>query len=123
MTTSVLSLPAAAPIQPGSRVFRIQLGDMTDGDVTETPAATEPPSDGINTPQSGDSDPLPSSEANMSLGNAAEAAEATEAVDVPNSIYRQAPDEKLLEAMQSPRDRLFLLRLEKDVMDFVQLSK
>lgn len=38
-------------------------------------------------------------------------------------IYRQAPDEKLLEAMASPKDRLFLLRLEKQVIDFVQDSK
>ncbi|CAI4212972.1 unnamed protein product [Parascedosporium putredinis] len=34
-----------------------------------------------------------------------------------------APDEKLLEAMQSPKDRIFLLRLEKDVIDFVRDSK
>ncbi|KAF5542571.1 R3H domain-containing protein [Fusarium napiforme] len=38
-------------------------------------------------------------------------------------IYRQAPDDKLLEAMASPKDRLFLLRLEKQVIDFVQDSK
>jgi hypothetical protein len=38
-------------------------------------------------------------------------------------IYRQAPDEKLLEAMGSSKDRLFLLRLEKQVIDFVQDSK
>ncbi|KAF5532744.1 R3H domain-containing protein [Fusarium mexicanum] len=37
-------------------------------------------------------------------------------------IYRQAPDDKLLEAMASPKDRLFLLRLEKQVIDFVQDS-
>lgn len=43
--------------------------------------------------------------------------------DALNIIYRQAPDEKLLEAMQSPKDRIFLLRLEKDVIDFVRDSK
>lgn len=43
--------------------------------------------------------------------------------DALNVIYRKAPDEKLLEAMQSPKDRIFLLRLEKDVVDFVQNSK
>ncbi|KAF5025214.1 hypothetical protein F66182_2680 [Fusarium sp. NRRL 66182] len=43
--------------------------------------------------------------------------------DALNVIYRQAPDEKLLEAMASPKDRLFLLRLEKQVIDFVQDSK
>ncbi|KAG6039685.1 hypothetical protein E4U41_002256 [Claviceps citrina] len=43
--------------------------------------------------------------------------------DALNVIYRQAPDEKLLDALASPRDRYFLLRLEKDVIDFVQDSK
>ncbi|KAF7549831.1 hypothetical protein G7046_g8214 [Stylonectria norvegica] len=43
--------------------------------------------------------------------------------DALNVIYRQAPDEKLLEAMASPKDRIFLLRLEKQVIDFVQDSK
>jgi len=43
--------------------------------------------------------------------------------DALNIIYRKAPDEKLLEAMQSPKDRIFLLRLEKDVIDFVRDSK
>lgn len=40
-----------------------------------------------------------------------------------NALYGQNPDEKLLEAMNSPKDRIFLLRLEKDVIDFVQNSK
>ena len=43
--------------------------------------------------------------------------------DALNLIYRQAPDDKLLEALASPRDKYFLLRLEKDVIDFVQDSK
>lgn len=43
--------------------------------------------------------------------------------DALNVIYRQAPDDKLLDALASPKDRIFLLRLEKDVVDFVQNSK
>ena len=43
--------------------------------------------------------------------------------DALNLIYRQAPDEKLIEALTSPKDRMFLLRLEKDVIDFVENSK
>lgn len=43
--------------------------------------------------------------------------------DALNVIYRQAPDEKLLEALNSLRDRYFLLRLEKEVIDFVENSK
>lgn len=38
-------------------------------------------------------------------------------------FYRQAPDDKLLEALESPKDRMFLLRLEQDVIAFVKDSK
>jgi hypothetical protein len=40
-----------------------------------------------------------------------------------NLFYRQTPDEKLLEALDSPKDRIFLLRLEQDVIEFVKDSK
>ncbi|TLD24888.1 hypothetical protein PspLS_05419 [Pyricularia sp. CBS 133598] len=40
-----------------------------------------------------------------------------------NGFYSQNPDEKLLEAMKSSKDRIFLLRLEKEVIEFVQDSK
>ncbi|KAF4126295.1 R3H domain protein, partial [Geosmithia morbida] len=43
--------------------------------------------------------------------------------DTLNVIYRHAPDEKLVEAMGTPKDRMYLLRLEKDVVEFVQNSK
>lgn len=36
--------------------------------------------------------------------------------------YR-SPDEKLLEALQSSKDRLFVLRLEHDIIDFIQNSR
>ncbi|KAL8941095.1 MAG: hypothetical protein Q9211_001960 [Gyalolechia sp. 1 TL-2023] len=36
--------------------------------------------------------------------------------------YRN-PDEKLLEALESPKDRLFVLRLERDIVNFVQNSR
>lgn len=39
-----------------------------------------------------------------------------------NGFYSQNPDEKLLEAMKSSKDRIFLLRLEKEVIEFVQDS-
>ncbi|KAI9811612.1 MAG: hypothetical protein M1827_005361 [Pycnora praestabilis] len=41
----------------------------------------------------------------------------------PYGFSLQGPDEKLLEALESPKDRLFLLRLEQDVIDFVKNSK
>lgn len=34
----------------------------------------------------------------------------------------QEPDEKLFEALESPKDRLFLLRLEQEVITFVRDS-
>jgi len=43
--------------------------------------------------------------------------------DAFNLFYRQTPDEKLLEALESPKDRIFLLRLEHDVIEFVKDSK
>lgn len=43
--------------------------------------------------------------------------------DALNATYRKAPDDKLLEAMQSQKDRLFLLRLEGLVVNFIQDSK
>jgi hypothetical protein len=40
-----------------------------------------------------------------------------------NLFYRPTPDEKLLEALEYPRDRIFLLRLEADVISFVKDSE
>jgi hypothetical protein len=40
-----------------------------------------------------------------------------------NLFYKQTPDEKLLEALDSPKDRIFLLRLEQDLITFVKDSK
>lgn len=70
----------------------------------------------VLTPQSASSEHPPSLESAMPLCT-------DESSDALNVIYRQAPDEKLLDALSSPRDRFFLLRLEKDVVEFVQDSK
>lgn len=40
-----------------------------------------------------------------------------------NLFYRQTPDEKLIEALDSAKDRIFLLRLEQEVIEFVRSSK
>lgn len=48
----------------------------------------------------------------------------TISVDVlPYGFQYQEPDEKLFEALESPKDRMFLLRLEQDVITFVKNSK
>ncbi|KAH8170541.1 SUZ domain-containing protein [Sarocladium implicatum] len=86
------------------------------GDIPERRLAQAPPG-GILTPQSGSSEQKPGVDPSIPLGADGGSSDAL------NVIYRQAPDDKLLEAMQSPRDRLFLLRLEKEVIEFVQDSK
>ena len=37
-------------------------------------------------------------------------------------LEHRKPDEKLFEALESPKDRMFLLRLEQDIIDFVKNS-
>ncbi|KAK8920835.1 hypothetical protein VCV18_008140 [Metarhizium anisopliae] len=89
------------------------------GDLAERKAAHVAmcvPPHGILTPQSASSERGPPLAAAVPLSTDG-------SPDALNVIYRQAPDEKLLDALASPRDRYFLLRLEKDVIDFVQDSK
>ncbi|PHH80830.1 hypothetical protein CDD82_1488 [Ophiocordyceps australis] len=96
------------------RARGIQLGDMPERRPVQKPL--EVPEQGALTPQSPSSDQPPIVNTTMPLG--------TDTVsDALNVIYRQAPDEKLLDALASPRDRYYLLRLEKDVIEFVQDSK
>lgn len=93
-----------------ARARGIQLGDMPDRRLAQPVAGH---GHGILTPQSTSSE-QPAQNALRSVSGSSDAL---------NVIYRQAPDDKLLEALAAPRDRLFLLRLEKDVIDFVQDSK
>ncbi|ATY62763.1 R3H domain protein, putative [Cordyceps militaris CM01] len=72
---------------------------------------------GVLTPQSTSSEQQIENGAPLQLSGEARPSNAL------NAIYRQAPDEKLIDALATPRDRFFLLRLEKDVIDFVQNSK
>ncbi|KAL0942199.1 R3H domain-containing protein [Colletotrichum truncatum] len=92
----------------------IQLGDMPDRRLAQPISGTL--SQGMITPQSASSDQQQPS-ANALSANLPDSA------NLLNTIYGQAPDEKLLEAMASPKDRLFLLRLESELIKFVQNSK
>lgn len=70
---------------------------------------------GNMTPQSGSSGPNAGAKTNV-----------TDQVHGPDGFdlfYRHQPDEKLLEALESPKDRIFLLKLEQDVIGFVKDSK
>lgn len=93
-----------------ARARGIQLGDLPDRRLAPVVGAQ---GQGVLTPQSTLSE-QPIQDPSLSASGSSDAL---------NVIYRQAPDDKLLEALAAPRDRLFLLRLEKDVIEFVQDSK
>ncbi|KEY65001.1 hypothetical protein S7711_07341 [Stachybotrys chartarum IBT 7711] len=97
------------------RARHLQLGDLPDRRLLQPTVGSH--GQGVSTP------PSASSEQPPSVGPPVPLASVAGSSDALGVIYRQAPDEKLLEALASPRDRLFLLRLEKDVIGFVQDSK
>jgi hypothetical protein len=116
------SLSIRGSLVAGSRMssdLAVRARGVLPGDLAErrtTHAAMGVPPHGILTPQSASSErgqPL-TTVVPLSVEGSSDAL---------NVIYRQAPDEKLLDALASPRDRYFLLRLEKDVIGFVQDSK
>ncbi len=94
-----------------ARSQRPQIGDMPLRSISQI--LPESHIQGAVTPQSATSEQPPAADVRIPLA----------AATAPDGLYRQNPDEKLLEAMQSYKDRLFLLRLEKEVIEFVQDSK
>lgn len=95
-----------------ARVQRIQLGDMPPRLV---PLSNQDPVvSGAVTPHSNSSEQQPVTEARVQLATSA---------STPGGVNGQNPDEKLLDAMSSQKNRVFLLRLESEVVDFVQNSK
>lgn len=98
-----------------ARARGIQLGDMPDRRLMQvTPGSS---GHGILTPQSTSSEQQPRAGAEVPPLVAGEGS-----ADALNLIYRHAPDDKLIEAMATPKDRMYLLRLEKEVIHFVQNS-
>ncbi|ERT01817.1 hypothetical protein HMPREF1624_00111 [Sporothrix schenckii ATCC 58251] len=95
-----------------ARVQRIQLGDMPPRLVPLT--SQEPAVSGVATPHSISSEQQPVTEARVQLATS---------TSTPGGLNGQNPDEKLLDAMASQKNRVFLLRLESEVVDFVQNSK
>ncbi|KAI0017679.1 hypothetical protein F4780DRAFT_772161 [Xylariomycetidae sp. FL0641] len=98
-----------------ARVHRLRIGDMPERRIVQLLPETQQ-AQGVATPQSAASGPQAPPEQPQALA-------VNGSNDAFNSIYGKNPDEKLLEAMQSPKDRIFLLRLEQDVINFVQSSK
>ncbi|CAG9943489.1 unnamed protein product [Clonostachys rosea f. rosea IK726] len=98
------------------RARGVQMGDISERRLLHiTPGSS---SQGVLTPQSTSSEQHPNARPGMSSLPSGEGNP-----DALNLIYRHAPDEKLIEALTSSKDRLFLLKLEKEVIDFVQNSK
>lgn len=101
--------------EAAARAYRAQFYEAPDRRSVQP--ALERQQQGVITPQSGSSEQQTTDEAKpKALG-------ATGVPDAFNLFYRQTPDEKLLEALESPKDRIFLLRLEQDVIEFVKDSK
>lgn len=72
---------------------------------------------GADAPRSTSSDQELSSASQKATGGSVDEAEVFEL------FYKQGPDAKLLEALDSTTDRVFLLRLEQQVIQFVKNSK
>ncbi|KAI0134289.1 hypothetical protein BJ170DRAFT_679192 [Xylariales sp. AK1849] len=98
-----------------ARVHRLRIGDMPERRIIQL--LPESQDQGIVTPPSGSSGPPPPADNPQVLTNVAGTPDAF------STMYAQNPDEKLLEAMASPKDRIFLLRLEQEVISFVQSFK
>lgn len=102
--------------EAAARAYRAQLYDLSDR--RNMLPLQEPQIQGAITPQSGSSEQQIADD-----GKPKQLDGVGEVPDAFNLFYRQTPDEKLLEALDSPKDRIFLLRLEQDVIDFVKDSK
>lgn len=103
--------------EAAARGYRSQYYEASDRRGMQ-PTMQERQSQGVNTPPSGSSEQQGTDDSKPKplVG-------ATGVPDTFNLFYRQTPDEKLLEALESPKDRIFLLRLEQDVIEFVKDSK
>ncbi|KAI9678136.1 MAG: hypothetical protein M1817_006080 [Caeruleum heppii] len=108
--------------EAGARVFRDQYQELSDRMTMQRghTVSRVPPVVSAKTISSGD----PSTkEANDMAAMAPPPLVEGQTPGVPYGFSQTDPDEKLLEALESPKDRLFLLRLEQDVIDFVKDSK
>ena len=108
--------------EAGSRAFRDQFHEITENAPSRT-HRSHPPGrrivSGIKEegPQS-TSSPLAAPPPAQILVNPDNAPAARPVI---NFEYR-GPDDKLFEALDSPKDRMFLLRLEQDIIDFIKNS-
>ena len=110
--------------ETGGRAFRDQFNEISEriGPTTQRPLSlgrklmaglAEEGSPGLSVP-------LPSS---IPISTTMPGPEAPPASGAPFVYKYQGPDEKLIEAMDSPKDRLFLLQLEQRVISFIRDSQ
>lgn len=112
------------PLLPNSRMGSdlaarargIQLGDMPDRRPPLITSGSLNHSQGVATPHTESSDQL-------HAPSKVDMAKITDLSNYMNALHGQSPDEKLLGAMSSPKDRLFVLRLEAELIKFVTKSK
>lgn len=101
--------------EAAARAYRAQISEVPDRRNMQPTQERQNP--GFTTPQSGSSGQQVADDVKpkplVSTGGPP---------DTFNLFYRQTPDEKLVEALESPKDRIFLLRLEQDVIEFVKDS-
>jgi len=102
--------------EAAARAYRAQFSEIPDRRSMQP--MQELQNQGIITPQSGSSGQQTTDD-----GKPKPLIPATGGPEDFNIFYRQTPDEKLLEALESPKDRIFLLRLEQDVIKFVKDSQ
>jgi hypothetical protein len=102
--------------EAAARAYRGQMYEVSDRRNMQPMQERQNP--GVLTPQSGSSEQHVADDMKPKPLDGA-----TGVPDAFNLFYRQTPDEKLLEALDSPKDRIFLLRLEQDVIEFVKDSK
>jgi len=101
-----------------ARIHRLQIGDMPlRTGTTHILAGNQ--GQGAATPQSGISEKQAVTDLKMPLASVTPAPDSLTA----NGFLSQNPDEKLLEAMRSEKDRFTLLKLEQQVIEFVENSK
>ncbi|KAI9876716.1 MAG: hypothetical protein M1830_005871 [Pleopsidium flavum] len=108
--------------EAGSRAFRDQFYEITErmGPSMHRGAATNR----FGVPGIQEEDPQGvAASTNPSVPDISPGDGAFRGIATPYGFAQQSPDEKLLEALESPKDRLFLLKLEQDVISFVRDSK
>ena len=110
--------------ETGGKAFRDQFNEISErmgpGGHRGLPLGRGNPSGNMETPQPG---PLASLASTIPMVAAHPRPEVLPST-VPAALYNyQEPDEKLLEAMETPKDRLFLLQLEEQVISFIRDSQ